>query len=59
MAGLFAGYTINVKSKEIIIFVEDGVDALIVPFDQINTFSKEINAICRHIEDLKIGNEMW
>ena len=46
LAGLFAGYRINVKSKEIIVFVEDGEDALTIPFDQVKTISKEINAIC-------------
>ena len=59
LAGLFAGYRINIKDKKVIVFIEDGVDALVVPFDQVENFAKELTAINRHISDLHIGNEMW
>lgn len=59
LAGLFAGYRIDVKSKQVAVFVEDGVDALIVPFDKVSTFASELNAICRHVGELRVGNEMW
>lgn len=59
LAGLFAGYKINMKAKEVTVFVEDGVDALVVPFGQVETFAKEISAISRHIDELRVGNEVW
>lgn len=59
LAGLFAGYTVDIKSKRVRIFVEDGVDALIVPFDQVQNFANELRAISSHIEGLKIDSEMW
>lgn len=59
LAGLFAGYKVKVKSKEVVVFVEDDVDALVVPFDQVKCFADELSAISRHIEGLRVGNEMW
>jgi len=59
LAGLFAGYKVNIKAKEVIVFVEDGVDALTIPFDQVDTFAKEIRAISKHVSGLHVGNEAW
>lgn len=59
LAGLFAGYKVNIKAKEVIVFVEDGVDALTIPFDQVETFAKELRAISKHVNSLHIGNEAW
>lgn len=59
LAGLFAGYKVNIKAKEVVVFVEDGVDALVIPFDQVENFARELRAISRHIGDLHIGSEAW
>lgn len=59
LAGLYAGYKVNIKDKNVVVFVEDNVDALVVPFDQIENFARELAAISRHISGLHIGNEMW
>ena len=59
LAGLFAGYKIDIKAKEIRVFVEDGVDALVIPFDQVVNFAKELRAITKHVKDLSVGAEAW
>ena len=59
LAGLFAGYRVNIKAKEVVVFVEDDVDALVIPFDQVENFARELRAISRHIGDLHIGSEAW
>ena len=59
LAGLFAGYKVNIKAKEVVVFVEDGVDALVVPFDQVENFANELRALSKHVKDLRVGNEVW
>ena len=59
LVGLFAGYKINVKTKEVAISVDDGGNSMVVPFDQIETFSKELRAIGKHVDGLHIGAEAW
>ena len=59
LAGLFAGYKVNIKAKEVIVFVEDDVDALTIPFDKVETFAKELRAISKHVNSLHVGNESW
>ena len=59
LAGLFAGYRVDVRSRKISIFIEDDVDAMVVPFDKVRDFARELNALARHVGNMKVGNEAW
>lgn len=62
LAGLYASYKIMVKNKliNVILDTSEGVSpAMEIPFDQIDTFIQELQAIQRHVKGMTIGNEMW
>jgi len=59
LVGLFASYRVNIRAKEVVVRIEDGVDALVVPFDDVENFAKEIRAISNHIKDIRVGAEAW
>lgn len=59
LAGLYAGYRVDIRAKKVSIFVEDGVDVMTLSFDEAQTFAKELAAIARHVDSLRVGPEMW
>lgn len=62
LAGLYASYKIMVKNKliNVILDTSEGVSpAMEIPFDQIDTFIQELQAIQRHVKGMIVGNEMW
>ena len=60
LIGLFGAYRVGVKEKRVTVVDGDGNDAITIPFDQVETFAKEINAIAAQIKKgLRVGNEAW
>lgn len=59
LTGLFAGYKVMMKNKTVTVFFEDDEDVMVIPFDKVECFAKEISAISRHIKDMCVGNEVW
>ena len=59
LAGLFAGYRVDVRSQSVAIFVEDGIDAMVVPFDKVHDFARELSALAKPVGSIRVGNEAW
>lgn len=57
LAGVFGNYTIPIHDRVVNISIGD--NSITVPFDKLNDFVKELQAIGRKTEELIFSNEMW